>query len=289
MYTLFLFGVKIIQNIGKFSDKLLFFGGTYGNLQATETLQRLAKKDGFSPHEIIFTGDSVAYGGQPEETVQLLKKWGIYAISGNVELQIRNEKENCGCNFQKDSSCDYLSGIWYPYTRNQLSDDSIKWFTTLPNFLSFSFGGKKVGVVHGSFSHISKFIFRSTPWKVKQQEFDTTQVDILLSGHSGIPFYHCNNQKLWVNSGATGMPANDGTNRVWYCILRQEKGYISLEHKSFTYDYQQAQQYMKNAHLPREYSHCLKTGLWHSCDILPPKETSHQGIPLTFQKELFDF
>jgi len=85
---------------------------------------------------------------------------------------------------------------------------------------------------------------------------------------------------LWHNAGAIGMPANDGTPRVWFSLLRAETDGIAIEHRALDYDFATAAAKMRRADLPKEYAASLETGLWPSCDVLPLKEIHERGAAL---------
>lgn len=272
-----------VKNINISGEKVLVFGGAYSNFQALEAMQKIARTENIPAQNIICTGDIVGYCAQPEETVQAVIDWGIHSIAGNVEIQIRNEEEECGCDFASGSRCDLFSRQWYPYAQSQLSPSSIDWMHTLPEFLKFDFCGKKCLVVHGSYFETSEFIFQSTPWATKAKNFAATKADIILAGHCGLPFHDMQNKKYWLNSGVIGMPANDATTRVWYMILSEnETGEFEFSHHHFTYKNEVAAQLMQTNKLPSEYAHTLRTGLWDNCDILPELETESQGEEIKF-------
>ncbi len=267
---------------------LLVFGGIYSNLEALEALQAKAQQLGFSPEQIICTGDILGYCADPEACVQFVKDWGIQVISGNVELNIVKGADNCGCNFDEGSRCDVFSRSWFPYAKKSLSASSLAWLTKLPTHLSFHFGGKTVQVVHGSYHNCNEFIFGSTPWKAKEKNFLDCNADIILAGHSGLPFLEKKAGKAWFNPGVIGMPANDGTPRVWYGLLSIQEVNIGYQIRPLDYNFQQASRKMQINGLPKSYAETLRTGLWDNCEILPPKETALQGIPLyTKGEEIF--
>ena len=88
---------------------------------------------------------------------------------------------------------------------------------------------------------------------------------------------------MWLNPGVIGMPANDGTERVWYMILDlNDRGEVVFEHRSFLFDYDETFAQMLENELPIAYAQTLSSGLWYNNDILPEEETAVQGIPLTF-------
>lgn len=272
---------KITKKLGKLGGKVLVFGGVYSNYQSLLKMKEIAEELAIPSSNIICTGDMVGYCSQPEESVQFIKSWGIQSIIGNVEEQLREGKDNCGCDFDMGSRCDIFSARWYPYAKSILSDDSIKWMKYLPDFIQFEYGGKKCFVVHGSFFHISEYVFESTPWHLKKRNFNATGSDVIFAGHSGLPFHHQKGQHLWLNPGVIGMPANDATTRVWYMLLDTDKrGELAFKHASYTYENRDAAILMRKRNLPQEYALTLETGVWDNCEILPDWETQKQGVEI---------
>lgn len=268
--------------LGKLEGKVLLFGGVYSNLQALQALFKIAEIEGILPKNCISTGDLIGYCAQPEETILLFKKWDAHSITGNVEIQINENAEDCGCDFTEGSSCDTLSKQWYPFARRQLSIDSFDYLKTLPEFITFEFLGKKCTVIHGSYFHTSEFIFKSTPWKEKLKNFEATESEIIIAGHCGLPFHSSESDLLWLNPGVIGMPANDGNTSVWYMILEEKNGQISFEHKKLVYDYRIASEKMMEKDLPKEYADTLLNGFWDNMEILPKTEKAQQGLQIEF-------
>jgi len=273
---------KNLDNIGLMTGPLLVFGGVYSNLQSLLALQKKSLELGIPPSNIICTGDVVGYCAQPEEAVTAIREWGIHCIAGNVELQLSDGEEDCGCNFEDGSRCAGFSKLWYPYAQTQLSPDSLAWMEALPLHVTFQYGGKQVYVLHGSVTEPAGYVFRSTTWEEKQEQFNATQADIILAGHCGLPFHQTVNTKQWLNPGVIGMPANDGTPRVWYMTLNDANNPVNFEHHSYDYDHETAARLMREKQLPDEYASTLSTGLWDNCEILPGEETALQGVEIEF-------
>lgn len=298
-----------IQPIGKMEGTVLVFGGVYSNLESLTALKGLADRRGIPASNIICTGDMPGYCADPEECLLLIRQWGIHCIAGNVEIQLRDGLDDCGCDFEADSRCDLFAKAWYPYARKRTGKASLAWLKTLPEFIGFDFYGRKCLVVHGSYFRTSEFIFRSTPWAVKQRNFDETGADVILAGHCGLPFHHIVQDKYWLNPGVIGMPANDGTPRVWYMLLhppgaaaaeaeqaatsfrnavadpaggRQGNAGLHFSHEYFEYDNEETFARMLEEELPIAYAKTLTSGLWDNNDILPEEETAAQGVPLAF-------
>lgn len=269
---------QITEELGQKSGKLLLFGGVYSNLQALEALKQVAEQEGIAPENCICTGDIVGYCAQPEETVQLFKLWGAKSIVGNVEIQLRENAADCGCDFREGSRCDGFSQLWYPYAQSKLSENSLVFLKTLPNYINFRYANQKASVVHGSYFNVSEFIFKSTPWATKQPNFKATESDVIIAGHCGLPFHHQQENMLWLNPGVIGMPANDGNSSVWYAILDDAQNTLSFTHKTLNYNYKLTSKLMQNGLLPEEYSRTIVTGIWDNTEILPAIESGLQGF-----------
>lgn len=271
---------KKIENLGQLKGKILLFGGVYSNLQALEKLKTISEKEIIKPENCICSGDLVGYCAQPEESVQLIQMWGAKSIAGNVEIQLRKGSDHCGCDFSKGSRCDRLSEIWYPFAQSKLSQNSIDFIKSLPDHIQFEFGNKKITVVHGSFFHVSEFIFKSTPWKLKHSNFMATRSDVIIGGHCGLPFHDEDNGLHWLNPGVIGMPANDGHPHVWYAILEIKNEIINYSFHSFDYDHNLTSELMNKELLPKEYAKTIHTGIWDNTEILPEPESLQQGFEL---------
>jgi predicted phosphodiesterase len=208
----------------------------------------------------------------------LLKLWGAKSIAGNVEIQLRENAEDCGCDFREGSRCDNFSQMWYPYAQSKLSKNSLDYLQTLPNNINFQFAKKQITVVHGSYFNVSEFIFKSTDWAIKAPNFKATNSDVIVAGHCGLPFHHQQENKLWINPGVIGMPANNGHPDVWYAILDDSNKSFNFTHQTLNYNYKLTSKLMLNDLLPEEYSRTIVTGIWDNTEILPPIESGLQGF-----------
>lgn len=273
---------KKIKKLGQLTGKVILFGGVYSNLQALEALAEVAKKEGVEPENCICTGDIIGYCAQPEETIQFFKNWKAHSIAGNVEIQLNENADNCGCDFTKGSRCDDFSQRWYPYAKSNLSSSSLAFICTLPEFIQFEYAEKKITVVHGSFYNTSEFIFKSTPWENNAVNFQATQSDVIVAGHCGLPFNTLKDDLLWLNPGVIGMPANDGGTAVWYLILEEKDSKLTFEHNSLNYDFDLTNNLMLENGLPKEYAATILSGIWDNMEILPETERKQQGKQIQF-------
>ncbi len=66
-----------------------------------------------------------------------------------------------------------------------------------------------------------------------------------------------------------------------------EKGKITYAFHQLKYDFQTANNLMREKGLPLSYAQTLVIGIWDNCEILPQWETEHQGKPISFKIETF--
>jgi len=270
---------------------VLVFGGAYSNLQALQSMLKLAEELGIPAERIIHTGDVVAYCANPRETSELLRNSGVHCLMGNCEESIGAGSSDCGCGFPEDSACQAYSINWFAHVMKEFKghDHLGVWMSQLPRRIEFSFCGRRFAVVHGSSAHISKFLWPSTADDELREDFALLPetIDAVLSGHSGIPFARCipeksgGSDKLWLNAGVIGMPANDGTTRGWFAVLTPQGEDIEVSVRALHFDAKAAADavYAQTA-LNRGYADSLISGIWPSHDILPLQEQMATGCSL---------
>ena len=259
------------------NGRLLFFGGVYSNLQSLAALKTIAEESNYAPQNMFCTGDIIGYCAQPNECIDLIKAWGIRTIAGNVELQLRDGENDCGCDFNAGGRCDIFSKNWYAYAQRNITNENLAWLQTIPHHIQFSWQGKQVLLVHGSWFRTAEFIFKSTDWTLKEANFNVNGADIIVAGHCGLPFAHEQNEKLWLNPGVIGMPANDGSDKVWYATLQEEGDALAYRFHRYCYDFATASRLILENGLPASYAKTLNTGLWDNCEILPAEEAAAMG------------
>lgn len=264
-----------VQDLGELDGPVLVFGGAHGNLEATAQVLAAAAHHAIPPGHLICTGDTAAYCADPGGVAMLLRAAGVHVVMGNCEEALGADSLDCGCTFPAGGTCDRLSAHWFEYCRNAISPETKAWMGHLPRRIEFTLGGTRLVAIHGSPRAIAEHVFASTPSAVKAPHIEEAGADGIVAGHSGLLFSQIIEGRLWHNVGAIGIPANDGTPRVWYSILRpfEDAPGIRIEPYALDYDFRTAQSKMHAATLPEEYAQALSSGFWDNCEVLPESET----------------
>ena len=255
---------------------------------------------GISPNNVICTGDTPGYCADPEACLDLVEAWGIHAIAGNVETNLVNGTDDCGCGFGDGSRCDMFAKLWYSFAAGHVSERNLKYMAGLPDILRFTYGGREVAVLHGSPNDQSEFVWASTSDEVKAGYRRQLGVDVIIGGHCGLPFVGdapddlntpdprhevLNAKPQWINPGVIGMPANDGTPRTWFATLNADEGQLTVNFHELHYDHRAAKARMlDDRRLPVSYAATLTTGIWDNTEIMPPEDAAREGTPLIAER-----
>jgi predicted phosphodiesterase len=258
-----------VRDFGTFDDPLLLCGGPYSNLQALQALAEIA--DG---NPCVCTGDVVAYGAAPSETIALMRTLGWPVVAGNCERQIAEAAPDCGCGFGIEGTCDRLAQSWYPYALSGCDDEARAWMADLPDIGTFQQGSRRYAVIHGGATTINRYLWPSSAAEDLQSEIEAIEahigkIDGVVAGHSGIAFQRRINGRHWINAGAVGLPPHDGRPETRYAILDNGEVVFHRLH----YDHSAAKTEMERVGLTQGYHIALSTGVWPSEDILPPELT----------------
>jgi len=260
---------------------MLVFGGPYSNVQATRAVLAEAARRAIPSRRVVCTGDVVAYGADAAACCDLVMAGGIAAIAGNCEESLAAGALDCGCGFEEGTACDLLSRAWYAHADREVTSAQRGWMAALPRRLVLDLpDGRSLAVLHGGAGDISRFLFASAPEPEIAEEIAATGCDGVVAGHCGIPFARRVGGGAWINAGAIGMPADDGTPRGWFAVLTPRERALRVELLPLDYDHAAAAAAMRAARLPEGYAAALGSGIWPSCDVLPPAERARRGVAL---------
>jgi predicted phosphodiesterase len=250
---------------------VLIFGGCNSNLEATAALRSEAQRLDIPASRTICTGDVAAYCADPVETVDLIREWGVSVVMGNCEESLGWQRSDCIFN----------------HANAQVTEEQRGWMRSLPRRLDLIVSGLGLTVVHGAVDSIDRFIFPSMPSDQKAHQIALAGGDGVVAGHSGIPFIELSGNKLWLNAGAIGMPANDGTPRGWYAFLTPLDDGVEVRTIALDYDYRSATRKVRERQLGDGLAAALETGLWPTSEVLPASELRRRGQPISPERLLW--
>jgi predicted phosphodiesterase len=248
------------------------FGGVYSNSIALERAIADARARG--AEALFCLGDLGAFGPHPDRAAAILRRENIPVVRGNYDDSIARGLDDCQCGYT-DPKDNHYARLSYQYTFQNTSLEHRAWMAEFPNEIRFRLGDLDVLACHGSPRQNNEFLWESTtPTHFLAKLARDHNTDVILGTHSGIHWKRQWGESGWyVNVGALGRPANDGTTSVWYAMLEAQGRELSVEFVSVEYDHHALAADMRAEGLPEEFVETVLTGWWTTClEVLPSKE-----------------
>ena len=196
-----------------------FISDIHGNLPALEAAVADAKKKG--ANRIICAGDITGYGPFPDNVCHFLQKGQIPAIIGNYDQKVvKTAKQGTSSTADmKKKKREIL--LW---TVRNINNQNRKYLSNLPHYLDLKLpGGKNILVVHGSPVSMEDAIYPSITKLGLEKKLREKRPNVLICGHTHIPFIKRIGGILVVNCGSAGHPV-DGDPRPSYALVQVEPG-----------------------------------------------------------------
>lgn len=227
----------------------------HSNLPALESI--LVDIEEKNVDSILCTGDLVGYAPFPNEVIELLKKNHVLTIQGNYDEAIGNRKLICGCDYKDEKQLEMASRS-IQFTNETILPENREYLKNLPRELTIKVGAFTIKLVHGSPRKNNEYLFENS-----SEVEEVTEVfpeDILICGHTHIPYYQVINGKHVINSGSVGKPKHGNPNAT-YVVLEVAGDKIDVAICEVPYNVEKtAKAIEENEILPNEFAGMLRKG-----------------------------
>lgn len=221
----------------------------HGNLEALEAVLKRLKEESFDA--LLFLGDSVGYGPNPNECVEILKNNAQVLLAGNHDRAVVGLVDTAFFNPYARSAVEW--------TQEVLKDENKKLLASLP--IDKEMRDENLYLVHSTPKEPEKWHYLINVWDA-YKNFPFFSEKICLIGHSHIPAIIeeppegkinifddkaaiKENHRYIINAGSVGQP-RDGNPDAAYLLLTEN----SAEIKRVSYDILLTQKKMRHAGLP---------------------------------------
>lgn len=214
---------------------------------------------------IVCTGDVVGYATRANESIELLKKNKILTIMGNYDDAIGNFRLICGCDYPDPKDAQKAASSM-SFTLENTSDENKEYLRNLPREAIFTFNEKKIRFVHGSTRLINEYLKENSTQA--EEVMNELVEDILVCGHTHIPYAKYYGEKLLVNAGSVGKPKT-GKPKANYVIIDMKNNdeiskttsNVEVEIIEVPYDFEKiAQEIEENETLPSDFARLIREG-----------------------------
>ncbi len=226
----------------------------HANLPALEIV--LAELDVRGVDGIFNAGDLVCYGPSPNEVIHLLREREIVSIYGNrdrevYEFPLRYEKYKQNLHPLKFRA--------YEWTYNELTKENLQYLKSLPEQVSVGVNSHKLLMVHDRIHPQMPQPKPNNPNAQFEEIAASVEEDIIVFGHTHIPFVRQVAGKLFVNTGSVGRPG-DGDIRAGYVVLEISEGRTAARIKRVGYDVDRTVKTIYESDLPDEFALMFQQG-----------------------------
>ncbi|MBN2617023.1 MAG: metallophosphoesterase family protein [Spirochaetales bacterium] len=226
--------------------KVAFISDIHSNQPALESVLNDIKSRNID--FIYCLGDIIGYHSFPNEVIELLKANHVISIKGNHDEVITEKK------FNRDNNDDFV--LYWNY--DKLTEENLKFLEHLPNCIEFQVENIDVKIVHGSPDSSSEYIRKDSSQIDKY--FGLMETDILVCGHTHIPYIAQKDNKYILNSGSVGK-SKWGRPQGSYILLTVNNSDFDIEIIYVNYDYNKMVNHLKNNYFPEKLIEAIKTGL----------------------------
>jgi putative phosphoesterase len=198
--------------------RILVISDVHGNLAALDAVLH-------EPHDaLLCLGDLVGYGPEPGECVERVRSAAQTATLGNHDYALVTGLPP-GCRREYAA----LAAATTRLGTDQLSAQSWAWLGTRPRWSFWEADGIRYLLVHGTPSNpLHRYLGPDTAqWS---RETAGTDADVILTGHTHLPFDLVAESRRVVNPGSVGLP-KDGDPRASYAVI--EGGCVELKRLAY--------------------------------------------------------
>jgi putative phosphoesterase len=233
--------------------RIAIISDVHGNIHALDAV--LADVEAQHPDRVYCLGDLVGYGAFPNEVVGRIRERGIPTIIGNYDDGVGFERDECGCAYKEETDRQ-LGQRSLEWTKAHTIADNKAFLRGLLPQIRFEADGKRVLLVHGSPRKINEYLFEDRPLSSFERLAQSSDADVILFGHTHVPYTKSAGGVLFVNAGSVGKP-KDGDPRACYALLDLTSA-TPVHFRRVEYDIAGAASAIRATDLPHKFARDLE-------------------------------
>jgi putative phosphoesterase len=235
--------------------RLAIISDVHGNLPALDAV--LADIEGQHPDRVYCLGDLVGYGASPNEVIAAIRRADIPTLMGNYDDGVAFDRDDCGCAYKEpvDRELGQRSLNW---TRAETTSENKAFLRSLVPVIRFDVSGQRVLLVHGSPRKMNEYLFEDRPRSIFERLARTSNADVIVFGHTHMPYTKLIDGVLFVNAGSVGKP-KDGNPRACYAVIDFE-GAPAVRFCRVDYDTATAAAAIRRSDLPDKFAADIEVG-----------------------------
>src|SRR5665648_233993 len=235
-----------------------FFSDVHGNSTALAAV--LADTAARKVDRLFSLGDLVGYGPDPNGVIEIVRSREIPSLAVNYDDGVGFERGGCGC-YYADAEARRIGDASYAFTVRAGTGENKAWLRGLPRERRLELGGHRPHLVHGSPRRINEYLAADRDERTYRRLAREEQADLLVFGHTHVPWDRCFDKVHFVNVGSAGRP-KDGDTRAMYALIELAEAPAGprIEFIRVPYDFETTARAVLAAGLPPELAQSFREG-----------------------------
>lgn len=155
---------------------------------------------------ILCAGDIVGYGAYPSECCSEAQQMQVHAVLGNHDLAALTDDV---------SSMNPYAAAAARWTATRLSKEARTYLVSLRTEKTLQYGDLTIAMFHGSPRSVEEYVYEEL---VTESLLKASDCEVLILGHTHVPFVKRFKKGLVINPGSVGQP-RDGDPRASFAVL----------------------------------------------------------------------
>ncbi len=185
----------------------------HGNLPALKVVMERIEESGVKL--ILCAGDLVGYNPWPNEVIWEIRRREIPCIRGNHDRAVI---------FDDYSHFNPYAAAAAKWSREQLSEENMNYLISLKDHMLWSWENFRISVHHGAPFDEDYYVY---PDMADESLLEYENPDVLVLGHTHVPFIKKFTKGVIINPGSVGQP-RDGDPRASYALVDLKRGIYKI-------------------------------------------------------------
>jgi putative phosphoesterase len=224
--------------------KFAVISDIHSNLHALNEVKKAAEEE--EVEFVVCAGDIVGYGAFPDECCRIVRHLTKATVLGNHDLSTLSQDTTWMNPYAAKAI------LW---TSARIDEETRGYLESLGRVQRFTQDDRRVAMFHGSPRSISEYIYEED---VNSGLVESASADVIILGHTHIPFIKSIGDKVVLNPGAVGQP-RDGDPRASFAVVDLSVGEFMI--RRVEYDIEAAAEAIESAGLPSMLADRLFSGL----------------------------
>ncbi|MCX6090025.1 MAG: metallophosphoesterase family protein [Candidatus Atribacteria bacterium] len=233
--------------------KIAVFSDIHANRPALEAVLTDIEKSRVD--QMVCLGDLVGYAPLPNETIARIRSLDVPVIMGNYDQGVGNNLDDCGCAYRTDEEKS-LGQISLEWTKDNVTQENKTYLCSLLPRYELDTAEVKILFVHGSPRRINEYLFPDRPDVSFLHMMEKEKANVLVCGHTHLPFHRSIGSLTVVNDGSVGRP-RDGDWRAGWILLTISDS-IQVEFRRCKYQLNFLRERYEKTQLPQTFFNALE-------------------------------